>query len=130
MTGLSTPQNQKTRTLTALRLTVIVMITPILLAHIHWRTYLLFALVNAAFLPLIYATYPETARRSLEEIDLIFAKGYVEKMGYVRAARELEVLDDEGVDRMARVYGLVGGEEEVEEVEKLGVGVEVERGGE
>lgn len=123
------PPKPKTRTLTAFRLTVIVMITPILLAHIHWRTYLLFALVNAAFLPLIYATYPETARRSLEEIDLIFAKGYVEKMGYVRAARELEVLDDEGVDRMARVYGLVGGEE-VEEVEKLGVGVEVERGGE
>ena len=87
------------------------MITPILLSHIHWRTYLLFALVNAAFLPLIYLTYPETARRSLEEIDLIFAKGYVEKMSYVRAARELEVLDDEGVDRMARVYGLVGGEE-------------------
>ena len=81
-----------------------------MIAHIHWGTYLFFAIVNACFLPIIYFTYPETARRSLEEIDIIFAKGYVEGKGYVRAAKELEYLGDEGVDRMARVYGLVEGE--------------------
>lgn len=92
-----------------------------MLTHIHWGTYLFFALVNAAFLPLIYFTYPETARRSLEEIDIIFAKGYVEGIGYVRAARELEFLGDEGVDAMARAYGLVG-------EGGLGVGKEVGKG--
>ncbi|KAM0804780.1 putative hexose carrier protein [Usnea florida] len=104
---------------------LIVMITPIMISHIHWGTYLFFAIVNACFLPLIYFTYPETARRSLEEIDIIFAKGYVEGKGYVRAARELEFLGDEGVDRMARVYGLVEGEGDGREVqgEKAGNGV-------
>ena len=82
-----------------------------MITHIQWGTYLFFAIVNACFLPLIYYTYPETARRSLEEVDLIFAKGFVENMGYVRAARELEFLTDEGVDAKAREYGLV--EEEV-----------------
>ena len=101
-----------------------------MISNIHWGTYLFFALVNACFLPLIYFTYPETARRSLEEIDIIFAKGYVEKISYVKAAKELEYLTDEGIDAKAREYGLV---EEVraereEEAEKLGVAVEVERG--
>jgi len=106
------------------------MITPIMITNIHWGTYLFFAIVNACFLPLIYFTYPETARRSLEEIDIIFAKGYCENISYVRAARELEFLTDEGIDRKAREYGLVeemgggkgaGGLGVVREVEKGGV---------
>jgi hypothetical protein len=36
----------------------------------------------------IWFFYPETSGRSLEEIDLIFAKGYVEKISYVRASME------------------------------------------
>lgn len=91
-----------------------------MITNIHWGTYLFFALVNACFLPLIYFTYPETARRSLEEIDIIFAKGFCENISYVRAARELEFLSDEGIDAKAREYGLV---------EEMGVGREVEKGG-
>ena len=97
------------------------MITPIMITNIHWGTYLFFALVNAAFLPLIYYTYPETARRSLEEIDIIFAKGYVEKISYVRAAKELEFLTDEEVDGKAREYGLVE-EREAETTGGVGAG--------
>lgn len=97
-------------------LAVIVMITPIMISNIGWGTYLFFALVNATFLPIIYFLYPETRRRSLEEIDIIFAKGYCENMSYVRAARELEFLGDGDIDRMARVYGLVDGER----AEKIG----------
>ena len=103
-----------------------------MITNIHWGTYLFFAIVNACFLPLIYFTYPETARRSLEEIDIIFAKGYVDKIGYVKAARELEFLTDEGIDAKAREYGLVddlraekAGEKEAE---MLGVVREVEKG--
>lgn len=83
------------------------MITPIMISNIHWGTYLFFAVVNACFLPIIYLCYPETARRSLEEIDIIFAKGYTENMSYVKAAKELEFLSDEAIDRQARDYGLV-----------------------
>lgn len=84
---------------------LIVMVTPVMISNIGWGTYLFFAIVNACFLPIIYFWYPETARRSLEEIDLIFAKGYTEKISYVRAARELPYLSDEEIERMAIQYG-------------------------
>jgi sugar porter (SP) family MFS transporter len=86
---------------------LIVMVTPIMIANIGWGTYVFFAVVNACFLPIIYFFYPETARRSLEEIDIIFAKGSVENMSYVRAAKELPFLSDEEVEREAMRYGLI-----------------------
>ncbi|KAF1957382.1 general substrate transporter [Byssothecium circinans] len=58
----------------------VVMITPVMLDNIGWGTYLVFACINAAFFPVIYIFYPETKMRSLEEIDIIFAKGHIEKM--------------------------------------------------
>ncbi|KAL8975239.1 MAG: hypothetical protein Q9197_000542 [Variospora fuerteventurae] len=102
---------------------LIVMITPIMISNIGWATYLFFAVVNACFLPVIYYTYPETKRRSLEEIDIIFAKGWLQQgreeevvVGgwgfwkgdrYVRAARELPLLTDEEVEVEARKQGIV-----------------------
>ncbi|RAO67135.1 uncharacterized protein BHQ10_003147 [Talaromyces amestolkiae] len=97
---------------------LIVMVTPVMISNIGWGTYLFFAIVNACFLPIIYFWYPETARRSLEEIDLIFAKGYTEKIGYVRAARELPYLTDEEIERMAIQYGF-GPAETTESQEKV-----------
>ena len=102
------------------------MITPIMITNIHWGTYLFFAVVNACFIPVIYFTYPETARRSLEEIDIIFAKGYVENISYVRAAKELEYLTDEGIDAVARKYGLVEEISAEKEADGLGVLKEVD----
>ncbi|KAI1497724.1 general substrate transporter [Biscogniauxia marginata] len=86
---------------------LIVMVTPIMIANIGWGTYLFFAVVNASFLPIIWFFYPETARRSLEEIDIIFAKGFVENKSYVRAAKELPLLSDEEVEQEALKYGLI-----------------------
>jgi hypothetical protein len=63
--------------------------------------------VNACFLPVIWFFYPETANRSLEEIDIIFAKGNVENMSYVKAADDLPFLTDEQVEREAVRYGLI-----------------------
>ncbi|KAF2742853.1 general substrate transporter [Sporormia fimetaria CBS 119925] len=84
----------------------IVMITPVMIDGIGWGTYLFFACTNACFIPAIYFFFPETKQRSLEEIDIIFAKGYVEKMSYVRAAKELPRLTDAEVQQQARQYGL------------------------
>ncbi|KAF4211330.1 hypothetical protein CNMCM6805_002904 [Aspergillus fumigatiaffinis] len=84
---------------------LIVMVTPIMISNISWGTYLFFACINACFLPVIYLFYPETAGRSLEEIDLIFAKGFSENISYVRAAKELPFLSDEDVERVAIQYG-------------------------
>lgn len=73
------------------RFAVIVMISPVLINRIQWRTYLLFMalLVNrfppiltlvttsltcgqAVFAPAIWWFYPETSNLSLEDIDIIF----------------------------------------------------------
>ncbi|KAJ5639501.1 uncharacterized protein N7484_007363 [Penicillium longicatenatum] len=64
------------------------MITPDTVARIHWATYLLFAAMNAIFIPPMYFFYPETAGRSLEEADIIFAKGYRDNISYVKALPE------------------------------------------
>ncbi|KAK7188157.1 hypothetical protein DPSP01_001700 [Paraphaeosphaeria sporulosa] len=90
----------------------IVMITPVLVSQIGWGTYLFFGALNAIFIPIIYFFYPETAGRSLEEIDLIFAKGYTEKISYVKAAQDLPALDEHAIARYAREHGYLEGDEE------------------
>jgi len=84
----------------------IVMITPVLINGIGPYTYLFFAILNAIFFPIIYWLYPETSGRSLEEIDLIFAKGFLENKSYVLAAKELPVMDDSEISRYNREYGM------------------------
>ncbi|KAI9372318.1 general substrate transporter [Aspergillus egyptiacus] len=98
----------------------IVMITPPMVDGIGWGTYLFFAAWNALFIPVIWFFYPETANRSLEEIDLIFAKGYAEKISYVRAARELPKLHDDQIEAEAAKYHYTP--ETEAEVEKGNVG--------
>ena len=93
----------------------IVMITPVLIKNLGqsgWGTYLFFAVLNAIFFPIIYFFYPETAGRSLEEIDLIFAKGYLENKSYVLAAKELPQMDEHEVHQKAREYGFQSSDEE------------------
>ncbi|KAG9185581.1 hypothetical protein G6011_06912 [Alternaria panax] len=51
---------------------IIVFITPIAFQRISYRTWIIFAVTNFAILPLVYFFYPETAFRSLEEVDVIF----------------------------------------------------------
>jgi sugar porter (SP) family MFS transporter len=90
----------------------IVMITPVLIDSIGWGTYLFFAILNALFFPFIYFLYPETAGRSLEEIDLIFAKGYLENTSYVLAAKNLPIMDESEIQRYTREYGMDSSDEE------------------
>ncbi|KAJ4424052.1 hypothetical protein N0V82_001299 [Gnomoniopsis sp. IMI 355080] len=104
---------------------LIVMVTPIMITNIGWGTYLFFAVINASFLPVIWFFYPETANRSLEEIDIIFAKGFVEKMSYVKAADELPFLSDAEVESEALRYGLI---ETVERVHHHGGDAEAQKG--
>lgn len=54
---------------------LVVMIIPPAFANIGWKTYIIFAIFNALFVPMIYFYLPETRRRSLEELDVVFASG-------------------------------------------------------
>ncbi|KAJ4154173.1 hypothetical protein LMH87_010634 [Akanthomyces muscarius] len=53
---------------------MVVMITPIAFANIGYKTYVVFAVINAFMVPSVYFFFPETKLRSLEEMDGIFKK--------------------------------------------------------
>ncbi|KAI8221066.1 Sugar transporter [Colletotrichum sp. SAR 10_86] len=53
---------------------MVVMITPVAFDTIKHHTYTIFAVINAFIVPCVYFFFPETAYRSLEEMDSIFAK--------------------------------------------------------
>lgn len=50
------------------------MITPVAFKNIEHHTYTIFAVINAIMVPSVYFFFPETAYRSLEEMDNIFGK--------------------------------------------------------
>lgn len=91
----------------------VVMITPVCFSNIKWKTYLIFAIINAVMVPTVYFFYPETAYRSLEEMDVIFHKvtGWKGAFTVVRQAKiephqygkngELLIPVDEVVDEKA-----------------------------
>ncbi|KAF2471210.1 general substrate transporter [Lindgomyces ingoldianus] len=53
---------------------MVVMVTPVAFANIGYKTYIIFAVINAFMVPSVYFFFPETAYRSLEEMDEIFHK--------------------------------------------------------
>lgn len=69
---------------------MVVMITPVSFNNINHWTYLIFAIINACIVPIVYFFYPETAYRSLEEMDAIFrkVKGARGWFSVVKAARD------------------------------------------
>lgn len=79
----------------------VVMFTPLFMQESQFGCYLFFALFNYMFIPVIFFFYPETSGRTLEEIDIIFAKAYVDKRQPWRVAATLPHLtlqeqEDEG----------------------------------
>lgn len=72
---------------------LIVMITPPAFANLQWRTYLMFAVFNAAILPCVWFFFPEPKGRSLEELDVIFASAHKDKVNPVKRAKEMPKLE-------------------------------------
>lgn len=52
---------------------MIVQITPIAIDNIGWRTYIIFAVLNATWVPIIYLFFPETKGLELEDVDRLFS---------------------------------------------------------
>lgn len=65
------------------------MITPVAFENIDYHTYTIFAIINAIIVPSVYFFFPETAYRSLEEMDTIFqkVKGWKAAFSVVHQAR-------------------------------------------
>lgn len=54
---------------------IIVQVTPHAISNIGWRTYIIFAVLNAFWVPIIYLFFPETKGLELEDIDRLFSHG-------------------------------------------------------
>ena len=64
----------------------VVQITPIAIGNIGWRTFMIFAVFNALWVPLVYAFFPETNGLELENVDHLFDKGELQGVcGQARA---------------------------------------------
>ena len=51
---------------------MVVQITQIGITSLHWKFYIIWTTFNGSFVPLVYFLYPETAGRTLEDIDQYF----------------------------------------------------------
>lgn len=90
----------------------IVMITPVLINRLGWKTYLIFTCTNAAFVPIIYFFYPETSNISLEGVDQIFLDPNRKPWHPVY----VESIDEDMTERGSEEYRKDGSEEHIEKV--------------
>ncbi|QLQ80117.1 hypothetical protein HG537_0D01170 [Torulaspora globosa] len=84
----------------------VVMFTPIFIHKSGWGCYLFFAVMNYLYIPVIFFFYPETAGRSLEEIDIIYAKSHEEGTQPWRVAANLPKLSLQEIEDHANALGL------------------------
>lgn len=100
------------------------MVTPPAFANIGYQTYIIFAVINAFMVPSVYFFYPETAYRSLEEMDEIFqdsATGFKGAFDVVKVAKAKPRRYDkhgELLEEYHQRHGSGVGKEEVEKQEE------------
>ncbi|KAH8106089.1 general substrate transporter [Cristinia sonorae] len=70
---------------------MVVMVTGPSFNNISWRTYVVFAALNAFIIPVVYWFFPETAGRSLEDMDVVFALAYNEGVSPVKVSLRKDV---------------------------------------
>ena len=101
---------------------VVVQTTPIGIHYLHWGLYLVYAILNAAFVPIIYYFIVETAGKSLEQIDKWFA---LNQSWFVHKAGDVSYRDDESTTKEGKQDRPLGSEEEERERLVRGKGEEV-----
>ncbi|KAI5119895.1 hypothetical protein M0805_003699 [Coniferiporia weirii] len=70
---------------------MVVMVTGPSFENISWRTYIVFASLNAFIIPVVYLFFPETAGRSLEDMDVVFALAHNEGVSPVAVSLRKDV---------------------------------------
>ncbi|SSD60915.1 probable Sugar transporter STL1 [Saccharomycodes ludwigii] len=97
----------------------VVMFTPIFIQNSDsWGCYLFFAIINYLYIPVIFFFYPETAGRSLEEIDIIYAKAFTDGTQPWRVAATLPKLSLTEVEDYGNSLGLYDDDNDKEEEEE------------
>ncbi|RVX66407.1 hypothetical protein B0A52_09637 [Exophiala mesophila] len=83
---------------------LIVMVSPVGVANLSWRFYLIWMIITLAWIPMVWAFVPETAGRSLEQMDYFFKKyqdkWYIRDVAYEWVERE-DVMTDHADDKEA-----------------------------
>jgi MFS family permease len=95
---------------------LVVEITPVSIQNLQWRTYIYFAVFNAAFVPIIYFFYPETRDLTLEQIDRLFTGEKV----LLHWRSSMGVPGEVGVRASPKTEGSETSKEEVEHVAMVG----------
>ncbi len=90
----------------------VVQITPIAIDSIDWRTFIIFAVFCALWVPIVYCFFPETNQLQLEDIDHLFESGgitggvFTAKGGKtVEAGYHQRVPNMEGIEKGIQVDG-------------------------
>ncbi|KLO19831.1 general substrate transporter [Schizopora paradoxa] len=87
---------------------VVVMVTGPSFQNISWGTYIVFASLNAFIIPIVYLFFPETAGRSLEDMDVVFALAYNEGVSPVAVSLRKDV-PPAGSAEADEILGLTNG---------------------
>lgn len=79
---------------------VVVVVTPTAIANIQWKYYMLYAIFNFCFLPVIWWYYIETANLSLEQVDRLFEIKHDagKDMSWAEATRIARAEPSDGLD--------------------------------
>jgi sugar porter (SP) family MFS transporter len=104
---------------------MVVEITPIGIQNLGWQFYIIWVVFNASFVPIIWLFYPETADRTLEDIDHLFRENhsiwmYKDKdaIGAKRPIAYLEA-EREEIRRYSEAVGLTDDKKErLKEIDK------------
>ena len=79
---------------------MVVEITPIGINSLGWKFYIIWTVLNGAFVPVIYLFYPETAGRALEDIDRLFAKAMTRLCSTILTPLAVNDLRNMSISRM------------------------------
>ncbi|SJL02065.1 related to transporter (major facilitator superfamily) [Armillaria ostoyae] len=97
---------------------LVVMIVGPSFQNINWGTYIVFASLNAMIVPIVYLFFPETAGRSLEDMDVIFAIAYNENVSPVAVSlrKDIPAAGTPEADRILGFSSAVSSREDVREL--------------
>ena len=97
----------------------VVQITPIAIASIDWRTFIIFAVFCALWVPIVYCFFPETNQLGLEDVDHLFEKGGITGGVFkAKGGRTVEPGVHERVPELMGEKGVSGGEAKTVQVEE------------